>query len=123
MPADGPLRAAEESIELPMKAPPNPAVPEKMLSEAEAKLASGKKDAVNDFRLSILEGRVDYARQLLQAAREDPVTPHHHKMLVQALRIGDWVIVGLSGECFFPYSTNARAISPHMTARSSSFKI
>ena len=107
---DSGVASASVVIDLPLQDPPP-------VEAARASLASHEQSreahfATDGYGLRIMrEGMVDWARRVLalaEAGATDLTQPYE----IQALRLGEGVIVGLPGEVFVSYQQQIKACSP-----------
>lgn len=104
------IKTARETLELPCFDPPSVQEAEKILDEVRADY----EQAVSDdeyARVSVCEGLIEWAEWLVEQA-EQQATDLSIDYEVQAVRIGDTVIVGLPGEVFIEYALNIETRSP-----------
>jgi len=108
--ADVTLGHAGRMLDLPLQDPPSVAEAESIVAENEAYYAEHEAGALY-FEREWYKGWVAWAQRLLELAKEG-VTGMTTPYYVQALRIGDGVIVGLPGEVFAQYAISIGDASP-----------
>ncbi|NQT86466.1 neutral/alkaline non-lysosomal ceramidase N-terminal domain-containing protein [bacterium] len=108
---DGPLRVLTMGAPLPLEAPPSAAEAERMLYDARERLAGvlGRGQtvaAINEQRAA-----VEWASELARIAGRQGA-PANVELDIQAIALGDTVLVALSGEVFAEYSKALAELSP-----------
>ena len=107
----GPLAAHRESIALPLQDPPDPKQARAGLAAAEAAAARARSEGAHPYWVQALESCLPLARQIVELA-DRGATELTLPFAVQAMRVGDLALVGLSGEVFLEFARRIAAASP-----------
>jgi len=106
-----PLAVRKEQVGLPIQDPLTGDQARAELREAEARLERLRREGAHEYIVRASEGLVKHAAEMLKRAERGP----RGEMLpfaIQAVRIGEVAIVGLSGEVFFEFAGEIEAKSP-----------
>ncbi len=108
--ADPIIATARETFKLPCFDPPALAEAQAILAEAQENLAKAKEDGGYTL-VDMYEGIVKWAQWQIEMSEQN-ATGFEIDYEAQAIRIGDFAIVGLPGEVFVEYAVNIDARSP-----------
>lgn len=108
--AEAEVRVASETVALPLQDPPPVSEAREAVEKAVAERNAGW-DRANYGARKMLDGIVTWSQQVLALA-ERGATNLSVDYEVQAVRLGDFCIVGLPGEVFVEYAVNIAAASP-----------
>ena len=106
-----PLGARREQIGLPLQDPLTPEQARVELQQTQADHERLQREGTHEFVIRAHETLVRHAADMLDRAERRP-TNETLPFVVQAIRIGDLAIVGLSGEVFFEFAQEIEARSP-----------
>jgi hypothetical protein len=107
----GPLAARRERIALPLQDPPDPEQARLDLAAAEAAVAKAQAEGAHNYWVRSLEGCLPLARQIVELA-DKGATGLTLPFVIQAMKIGELALVGLSGEVFLEHGRRIVAASP-----------
>jgi hypothetical protein len=106
-----PLAARRERIALPLQDPPDPKQARAGLAAAEAAAARARSESVHPYWVQALESCLPLARRIVELA-DRGASGLTLPFAVQAMRMGDLALVGLSGEVFLEFGRRIAAASP-----------
>jgi hypothetical protein len=109
--AGAPLAARRGKIALPLQDPPDPKQARAGLAAAEAAAARARSEGAHPYWVQALESCLPLARRIVELADRGAgglTLP----FAVQAMRMGDLALVGLSGEVFLEFGRRIAAASP-----------
>jgi neutral ceramidase len=107
---DTQVATAREQFTLPCADPPPVEEARTILEQVQEQLQDAREQD-NYGMIMMYEGMVQWARWLLKMAQKQ-ATGLAIDYEVQAIRVGDWALVGLPGELFVEYALNIDARSP-----------
>ena len=109
--AGGPLAARREGIALPIQDPPDPKQARAGLAAAEAAAARARSEGAHPYWVQALESCLPLAQHIVELA-DQGASGLTLPFAVQAMRMGDLALVGLSGEVFLEFARRIAAASP-----------
>jgi neutral ceramidase len=109
--AFAPLAARRKRIALPLQDPPGPEQARAALARAEAAVARARAEGAHPYWVQALESCLPLAQQIVELA-DRGARGLALPFAVQAMRVGDLALVGLSGEVFLEFAHRIAAASP-----------
>lgn len=109
--AGAPLGARLERIELPLQDSPDAPIAEARVAQAERDFEQARREGATATQVHSLQELVNWHRHVLSLARQG-ARALTLPFAVQALRLGDLALVGLSGEVFLEFALQIAAGSP-----------
>jgi hypothetical protein len=106
-----PLAAVRERIALPLQDPPDPEQARTGLARAEGAVAQARVEGAHAYWVRSLESCLPLARRIVELA-DQGATGLTLPFAVQAVRVGELALVGLSGEVFLEFAHQIAAASP-----------
>ena len=104
-------RAGRWTLPLPLFDPPTPRAAREVLERARTRLDELRATSDNRGPVWVQEGNVAWATEMLALA-EEGVKPRYQDLELQALTVGEFALVGMSGEVFFEFARQIEAASP-----------